>query len=102
MPLGTSLSLSIPFLFVGGFVGLLLCIVGYTQARATLYTITNRRVAMRIGAALTVTLNLPFTQIDNAAVAKKRWFWQYRFRNCWSCKVFLLCTVASRESMVFS
>ena len=27
---------------------------------------------MRIGAALTVTLNLPFTQIDNAAVAKKR------------------------------
>ena len=72
MPLGTSLSLSIPFLFVGGFVGLLLCIVGFTQARATLYTITNRRVAMRIGAALTVTLNLPFTQIDNAAVAKKR------------------------------
>jgi hypothetical protein len=71
MPLGTSLSLSIPFLFVGGFVGLLLCIVGYIQAKATLYTITNRRVAMRIGAALTVTLNLPFTQIDNAAVAKK-------------------------------
>ena len=72
MPFGTSISASIPFLFVAAFVGLLLCSVGYIQAKATLYTITNRRVAMRIGAALTVTLNLPFTKIDNAAVAIKR------------------------------
>lgn len=72
MPFGTSISASIPFLFVAAFVGLLLCGVGYIQAKATLYTITNRRVVMRIGAALTLTLNLPFTKIDNAAVAKKR------------------------------
>ena len=72
MPLGTAFSASIPFLFVAAFVGLLLCGVGYIQAKATLYTITNRRVVMRIGAALTLTLNLPFTKIDNAAVAKKR------------------------------
>ena len=72
MPLGTAFSASIPFLFVAAFVGLLLCGVGYIQAIATLYTITNRRVVMRIGAALTLTLNLPFTKIDNAAVAKKR------------------------------
>ena len=71
-PLGTAFSASIPFLFVAAFVGLLLCGVGYIQAKATLYTITNRRVVMRIGAALTLTLNLPFTKIDNAAVAKKR------------------------------
>ena len=72
MPFGTAISASIPFLFVAAFVGLLLCGVGYIQAKATLYTITNRRVVMRIGAALTLTLNLPFTKIDNAAVAKKR------------------------------
>ena len=72
MPLGTAFSASIPFRFVAAFVGLLLCGVGYIQAKATLYTITNRRVVMRIGAALTLTLNLPFTKIDNAAVAKKQ------------------------------
>jgi lipid-A-disaccharide synthase-like uncharacterized protein len=72
MPLGTAFYASIPFLFVAAFVGLLLCGVGYIQAKETLYTITNRRVVMRIGAALTLTLNLPFTKIDNAAVAKKR------------------------------
>ena len=72
MPLGTAISAIIPFLFIAAFTGLLLCIVGYAQAKATLYTITNKRVVMRIGAALTITLNLPFTKIDNAAVAKKR------------------------------
>ena len=72
MPLGTAISVIIPFLFIAAAAGLLLCIVGYVQAKATLYTITNKRVVMRIGAALTITLNLPFTKIDNAAVAKKR------------------------------
>jgi len=72
MPIGTAISVIVPFLFITAFVGFLLCIVGYVQAKATLYTITNRRVVMRIGAALTVTLNLPFTKIDKAAVAKKR------------------------------
>jgi hypothetical protein len=32
----------------------------------TVYTVTTARVALRIGAALTVTLNLPYTQIGNA------------------------------------
>ena len=72
MPLGTAISVITPFLFIAALAGLLLCIVGYVQAKATLYTITNKRVVMRIGAALTITLNLPFTKIDNAAVAKKR------------------------------
>ena len=63
MPFGTSISASIPFLFVAAFVGLLLCGVGYIQAKETLYTITNRRVVMRIGAALTLTLNLPLQKL---------------------------------------
>ena len=55
MPLGTAISVIIPFLFIAALAGLLLCIVGYVQAKATLYTITNKRVVMRIGAALTIT-----------------------------------------------
>ena len=38
--------------------------------RTTLYTITNKRVVMRIGVALSVTLNLPFNQIASAAVER--------------------------------
>ena len=56
MPLGTAISVIIPFLFIAALAGLLLCIVGYVQAKATLYTITNKRVVMRIGAALTLSL----------------------------------------------
>jgi hypothetical protein len=38
------------------------------QARATVYTITTERVAMRIGAALSVTFNLPFAQLAAARI----------------------------------
>lgn len=64
--LARAVALSVPFVIMGAIVIALLFIVGYIQARTTVYTITNRRVAMRIGAALTVTLNLPFRQIANA------------------------------------
>ncbi len=36
--------------------------------RTTVYTITDRRVVMRIGIVLTMTLNLPYRQIDAAAL----------------------------------
>lgn len=45
---------------------LLILVCAWVMARATVYTITNRRVAMRIGAALTVTLNLPYRWIGSA------------------------------------
>src|SRR6056297_4277214 len=66
MPLGQAFSYSSPFLVMGAVVIAILLIVGAVQARATVYTITNRRVAMRIGATLTVTLNLPYSQVRNA------------------------------------
>lgn len=40
----------------------------WLSARATVYTITNRRVVLRIGAALRVTLNVPFAQVTAAAL----------------------------------
>ena len=36
--------------------------------RTTVYTLTDRRIVMRIGIVLTVTFNLPYRQIDNAAL----------------------------------
>jgi len=71
-PWGTALASAIPFGILGAVVCGLLMLVAFIQARATVYTITNRRVAMRIGAALTVTLNLPYTQIANADLALRR------------------------------
>lgn len=69
MPIYQAILVSLPFLALGLIVTLLLMLVGFIQANATVYTITNKRVVMRIGAALTVTLNLPFTEIENAAIA---------------------------------
>ena len=38
-------------------------VFAWASARTTVYTITNRRVVMRFGIALPMTLNLPFTLI---------------------------------------
>ena len=46
--------------------------LAWVAARSTVYTITTARVAMRIGAALTVTLNLPFRQVANADLDLKK------------------------------
>lgn len=70
--LASAFSASFPFVILGGIVAGLLMLFAVVQARATVYTITNRRVAMRIGAALTVTLNLPFSQIGRADLALRR------------------------------
>ena len=60
------------FLVLGLIVCAILLIVALMQAKSTVYTITNRRVAMRIGAALTMTLNLPFRKIANASLGLRK------------------------------
>jgi hypothetical protein len=45
-----------------------LCGYGWLVARTTLYTVTTKRVVMRIGIALPVTIQVPFALIDGAAV----------------------------------
>ena len=42
--------------------------LAWLVARSTVYTITNRRVVMRIGVALPITYNIPFTVIDSASL----------------------------------
>jgi hypothetical protein len=46
----------------------LLTMLARAMARSTLYTITNRRVAMRFGVALPMTINLPFSKVRSAAL----------------------------------
>lgn len=60
------------FLVLGAIVCGLLAVVGLVQAKSTVYTLTNKRVAMRIGAALTMTLNLPFRQVQTAQLAQRK------------------------------
>jgi hypothetical protein len=60
------------FLVLGAIVCALLILVALVQAKATVYTITNKRVAMRIGAALTMTLNLPFKHVMNATLGLRK------------------------------
>lgn len=63
---GVALTHAIPFVVIGTLACAILYGIAWMQSRATVYTLTNKRVAMRIGAALTMTLNLPYTWIGNA------------------------------------
>ena len=42
-----------------------LCLLAWLTARSTVYTITNRRVVMRFGVALPLTINVPFKSIGS-------------------------------------
>lgn len=64
-PLAISLTLSA--LSLGMLAG-----IAWLAARTALYTLTSRRVVMRIGIVLCITLNLPLRQIRGAAVLAHR------------------------------
>jgi hypothetical protein len=66
-----ALPLGLPFLVLGLIAGFILYGIAWVLARTTVYTITTSRVAMRVGAALTVTLNLPFSRIASADLATR-------------------------------
>lgn len=53
--------------FAVAAVGLLL-LVAWLMARAAVYTITNRRVVMRIGVVLEITVNYPFRVVESAGL----------------------------------
>ncbi|MFK7957041.1 MAG: photosynthetic complex putative assembly protein PuhB [Lysobacterales bacterium] len=46
----------------------LLHLLAFLIARSTFYTLTTARVVLRFGVALPMSVNLPFSQIDNAGV----------------------------------
>lgn len=49
----------------------ILCALAWFYARGTIYTLTTKRIVIRTGLALPVTLNLPLALIDTAAVARQ-------------------------------
>ncbi len=61
--LGSSLSLTLLLSAIG--VGILL-MLAYLTSRVTIYTLTNKRILIRFGIALQMTINLPFSQIHSA------------------------------------
>lgn len=46
----------------------LLCVLAWLSARTTIYTLTNRRVVMRVGIVLSITFNLPLRQVESAGL----------------------------------
>ncbi|MEL6520471.1 MAG: photosynthetic complex putative assembly protein PuhB [Pseudomonadota bacterium] len=65
---GVAMASAVPLVVMGLVAGGILYGFSWVQARATVYTITTARVLLRVGAALPVTLNLPFKQLANAAL----------------------------------
>ena len=60
-----------PLVVAGSLYALALALLlgtAWMSARSTLYTLTNKRVVMRIGIVLTLTFNLPFKRIAGASL----------------------------------
>lgn len=71
-PLGEILFSAAVLLLLGGIAIAMLELFAWGVQKTTLYTITNHRLVMRIGVALSVTLNLPFRQIASADMSRDR------------------------------
>ena len=66
----TAAAIAVSCLFLlalGGVAVGVLSLLAYLNARSTVYSITSRRVLLRHGVAVPLTMNVPFTQIDNVA-----------------------------------
>jgi len=57
-------------IFATGY--LILWVLAHLVARTTAYTITDRRVVMRVGIVLSLTFNIPFARIQAAQVRRSR------------------------------
>jgi hypothetical protein len=72
LPRGEALSMLALQLALGGFVLLLLHGYAGMTARATEYVVTSRRVVLRVGAVLPVTVNVPLALVAAAGVRRFR------------------------------
>ena len=65
-PLGEAALTVLRAAAVGAVPVALICAYAWIVSRMTVYTITDRRVVLRVGIALPVTINLPFARIAGA------------------------------------
>lgn len=69
---GWSLGLLLtPLLALGLALGIV-CLLGWLYSRSMVYTLTSRRVTMRFGLAVQITMNIPFNKILSADVSEHR------------------------------
>ena len=61
----------LPYLVLAAAAVAVVWLLAWAQARATVYTVTSARVLMKIGAALSVTYNIPFAQVGTARLDLK-------------------------------
>lgn len=59
---------ALPLLGLGAAAAAILFTLAWLMCRTTVYSITSRRVVMRIGVALPITFNLPFAVIGSAGL----------------------------------
>ena len=67
-------AVAVSFLRAAGLAAVPLALVSayaWCVARGSVYTVTDRRVVMRIGIALPLTINLPFAKIDAAGLNER-------------------------------
>lgn len=62
----------IPIVVSAGLVIGLLAVLGWLGARAAIYTLTNRRIVLRIGAAWSKTVDIPFKAIETVELKAGR------------------------------
>lgn len=67
---GVALGYASALLPLAGLSLAIICLLAWMGARVSVYTITNRRVVMKIGAALTMSVNVPFKRVAGAALRK--------------------------------
>lgn len=58
-------------LLIGALPILFLLAYAWMAARGSVYSITNRRIVLRVGVALPVTINLPFAVVESAALSRR-------------------------------
>jgi hypothetical protein len=49
-----------------------LFVIGRAMAKASIYTVTNKRLVFRVGLALPMTINIPFSAVQSAAVRRHK------------------------------
>jgi hypothetical protein len=68
MPLGPAVAGSVALFVLAALALGAMALWAWFVARTTVYTLTDKRVVMRIGIVLTITLNLPFKRVEGAAL----------------------------------
>jgi hypothetical protein len=68
LPMQEVASRFVTMLLFGAAAVAILWLIAVGYARTTVYTLTDKRLVLRTGIALPVTVNLPFTRVDGASL----------------------------------